>query len=82
MTGSLMEKVYLCPQCFEAQSEPGLCPKDGSELLSCRPGDPDDPCRRPLIDTKGKIVARAPIWWLRYSVQDLIRRLGNHSKSV
>ena len=53
-----MEKVYLCPKCFEAQSMPGICPHDGTELLSCRPGDPDDPCRRPLMNRQGKVLRR------------------------
>jgi hypothetical protein len=76
-----MEQVYLCPRCFEAQSSPGNCPNDGEELLGCRPGDPDDPCRRPLMNNQGKIVARAPVWWLQYSVRDLLRNLGTQSKS-
>jgi hypothetical protein len=42
------------------------------ELLTCKPGDPDDPCRRPLIDAKGQIKTRAPVWWLKYSVTDLM----------
>jgi len=76
-----MEQVYLCPKCFEAQSKPGKCPHDGADLLSCRPGDPDDPCRRPLMNRQGKVLSRAPVWWLHYSVQDLIDYLGGQSES-
>jgi len=76
-----MEQVYLCPRCFEAQNTPGNCPNDGMELLSCQPGDPDDPCRRPLMDNKGNIVSRAPVWWLQYSIRDLIGYLGKRRDS-
>jgi hypothetical protein len=72
-----MEQIYLCPRCLEAQDAPGLCPRDGTELLTCRPGYQDDPCRRPLMDAKGRVVSRAPIWWLQYSVRNLINNLGD-----
>lgn len=76
-----MTQVYLCPRCFEAQTAPGFCPNDGAELLSCRPGAPDDPCRRPLMDDKGRVVSRAPIWWLQYTVRDLMSYLEKRSQS-
>lgn len=75
MTEKFTEEIYLCPQCFEAQASPGPCPKDGSELLTCRPGDLDDPCRRPLMDAEGQVKTRAPGWWLRYSVTDLMKHI-------
>ena len=50
------------------------CPTCGDPLLTCRPGDPDDPCRKPLMDAQGRIRTRAPLWWLRHSVKELARR--------
>jgi hypothetical protein len=67
------DQVYLCPRCLEAQSAPGVCPNDGTKLLTCRPGQVDDPCRRPLMDAEGKIRTRAPLWWLRNTVKNLVR---------
>jgi hypothetical protein len=75
MDAEKIEQIYLCPKCFMTQAAPGVCPRDGSELLTCRPGHPDDPCRRPLINAKGRVISRAPIWWLRYTVRNLINYL-------
>lgn len=72
MTEEFFEEVYLCPKCLEAQASPIPCPNDGTELLTCRPGDPDDPSRRPLMDASGHIKTRAPLWWLKYTVTDLM----------
>ena len=65
------EQLYLCPNCFVAGGEPGNCPNCGTLRVGCRPGDPDDPCRRPLIDSRGMVRTRAPLWWLRYTVTQL-----------
>ena len=75
MAENYIEEIYLCPQCLEAQASPGPCPNDDSELLTCRPGDPDDPCRRPLMDAEGQVKTRAPVWWLKYSVTDLMKHI-------
>jgi hypothetical protein len=58
-------QVYLCPRCLSAEGGPGVCPRCGEERLACRPGAPDDPCRRPLMDSRGQVRTRAPFWWLR-----------------
>ena len=64
-------EVYLCPTHLVPTGKPGVCPECGQELLGCRPGDPDDPCRRPIIDQRGRVLTRAPLWWLRYSIHEL-----------
>lgn len=81
MTEGFAKQIHLCPKCLEAQAAPGLCPNDGMELLTCKPGDPDDPCRRPLIDAMGQIKTRAPVWWLKYSVTELMDILEDDRKS-
>ncbi len=80
MTENYTEEIYLCPLCLQAQASPGPCPNDGSELLTCRPGDPDDPCRRPLMDSEGQVKTRAPVWWLKYSVPDLVKYIEEGHK--
>lgn len=77
MAGSTVDQVYLCPRCFDSQASAGICPRCGLERLSCRPGDADDPCRRPLVDAAGQVRTRAPLWWLRQTVGPLTRFLDH-----
>jgi len=70
-------QVYLCPRCLQGQEQAGDCPRCGEPLLTCRPGDADDPCRKPIMDRHGRVRSRAPLWWLRHSVEELARRFEN-----
>ncbi len=75
MTGERGEQVYLCANCMLPGDSPGPCPRCGRERLTCRPGDPDDPCRRPWIDAQGQVRTRAPLWWLTKTVGPLAEAL-------
>jgi hypothetical protein len=75
MGPTLDQEIYLCPNCLTPGGEPGACPECGHTRVGCRPGDPDDPCRRPLMDANGKLRTRAPLWWLQYTVRDLTKYL-------
>lgn len=66
--------LYLCPNHLIPSDQPGICPRCDREMVGCRPGDPDDPCRRPMMDQHGRILTRAPLWWLHYSVAELTQR--------
>jgi hypothetical protein len=66
------EVIYMCPNCFNPGDTDGPCAICGTQVLQCRPGDPDDPCRRPLQDSSGNIKSRAPKWWLEHQVGPLI----------
>jgi hypothetical protein len=77
MAESPVVQVYLCPRCLDSQASAGVCPRCGLERLGCRPGDPDDPCRRPLVDAAGQVRTRAPLWWLRQTVEPLTRHLDS-----
>jgi hypothetical protein len=68
-----MVEIYLCPNCLSADGSGGPCPKCGLERLHCRPGEADDPCRRPLMDAQGRLRTRAPLWWLRLTAPDVAR---------
>ena len=81
MSADFSEEIYLCPKCLEAQLAPGPCPNDGTDLLTCKPGDPDDPCRRPIVDAMGQVKTRAPVWWLKYSVTELMNLLEEERES-
>lgn len=75
MSGPSDMEVFLCPRCLDSQPGAGTCPRCGVERIGCRPGDADDPCRRPLVDAAGQIRTRAPLWWLRQTVGPLTRFL-------
>jgi hypothetical protein len=74
MTANSDPEVYLCPVHLVPTDQPGTCVQCGRPLVGCQPGDADDPCRRPIMDTHGRILTRAPLWWLRYSVTELAQR--------
>ena len=63
----MIERLYLCPNCFNALEAPQMsepCPLCGHSLVECKPGAPDDPCRKPLMDADGDLLTRAPEWWV------------------
>jgi len=72
MTELDQEVIYLCPNCLSPADSGGPCRNCGETVIECRPGDPDDPCRRPLMDAKGRVRTRAPMWWLRHQVRQLV----------
>ena len=74
--------VFLCPRCLTASETAGACEVCGGARLGCRPGDPDDPCRRPIIDGRGRVRTRAPLWWLRTSVRPLIEEAERRRRST
>ena len=72
--------ICLCPNCFTPATQPGQCVECGHELLVCRPGDPDDPCRRPLLSAHGDVLTQAPRWWLKYTVGNLAELTAKHTR--
>lgn len=72
MSDQAADKVYVCSRHLIIQAEPGDCPKCGRTLIECTPGSEDDPNRKPLIDQEGRVLTRAPIWWLRKTVTRLV----------
>jgi hypothetical protein len=66
---TMIERLYLCPNCFNAREalEMGApCEFCGHSLLECKPGAADDPCRKPLMDADGDLLTRAPKWWVEH----------------
>ena len=68
MAYEVMKVFYVCPKHMEPAREPSPCPRCGRERVTCRPGDADDPCRKPLMSAAGEVKSRAPLWWLRRKV--------------
>jgi len=68
--------LHVCKRCLTPSAEPDLCHYCGGQKVVCRPGGEGDPLRRPLTDRRGRVLTRAPIWWLNYTVPDLIAKLN------
>jgi hypothetical protein len=68
MAYEVVTVFYMCPRCMEAADEPTPCPRCGGERVACRPGEADDPRRRPLMSSTGEVRSHAPLWWLRRMV--------------
>lgn len=66
--------IYVCRRCTASAGEPGKCQFCGGEKVACRPGNDDDPLRRPLIDAEGNVLTRAPRWWLLQITPELLDR--------
>jgi|Deesub1362A_J573_1020465.scaffolds.fasta_scaffold03859_2 hypothetical protein len=79
--GEISDRIYVCPRCFEVEAQAGKCPRDGAELVRCEPGSTDDPCRKPLMDRQGRVLTRAPRWWLQHTMRQLMLTLERRSAS-
>jgi hypothetical protein len=55
---------YVCERCFSTDTGPGPCPRCGLMRRRCELGGPDDDCRRPPMDGQGRLLSRAPLWWV------------------
>jgi hypothetical protein len=73
---------YMCLKCLEPADDQTACPRCGGERVKCRPGEPDDPCRRPLMSPTGQLKGRAPIWWLRWSVGEIGADASNVARTT
>jgi hypothetical protein len=68
--------LYVCTRCLTPAAEPDSCSYCGGQKRACRTGEEGDPRRRPLIDWQGRVLTRAPIWWLDTTVPQLLERLS------
>ena len=68
MTGQGEVVFYMCPQCLSIHETEGFCERCKVDRLGCRPGEPDNPCRKPLQDSAGRFRTRAPIWWVEMTM--------------
>jgi hypothetical protein len=53
---------YICPVCFEICETRRDC--HGHAMVHCDTVAPDDERRKPLFDAGGRLVSRAPRWFL------------------
>ena len=60
-----MEKgqdFYICPICFRVCETESECHEH--IMVKCETGHPGDQRRKPVSDRFGKLVSRAPRWYL------------------
>jgi len=58
---------YMCAICFRTSKEPETC--HGRPMLYCDTGCWGDECRKPLMTANGRILTRAPRWWLQHRLE-------------
>jgi len=80
MSGPSIETVFLCPRYLDTQPAAGTYPRCELERIGCRQGELDDPCCRPLVDSAGRVLTRASLWWLRQTVGPLTRRFDQNAE--
>ena len=56
--------VYMCERCFSVATDPGACPRCGLPRRHCDLGAAADTSRRPPTDAEGRLLSRAPLWWV------------------
>lgn len=54
--------LYICPVCFRTGETREECHEH--IMVECRLGKPGDDRRKPVEDPQGRIVSRAPRWFL------------------
>jgi len=58
----MQESLYVCLYCFQVCEDPVNC--HSSPMLVCRPGKPGSIRRKPVADRAGRLLSRAPRWFL------------------
>lgn len=58
--------IYLCGHCFKMSDEFQEC--CGHRMTRYDAGEPGDARSKPLMDERGNLKTRAPVWWVeRYA---------------
>ena len=53
---------YICPKCFRVCETESECHEH--LMVICETGHPGDEKRKPVIDSDGRLVSRAQLWYL------------------
>ncbi len=61
------EIFYMCSVCFRTSSQAEDC--HNRPMLHCDTGCWGDDCRKPLAATSGRLLTRAPRWWLQHRLE-------------
>ncbi len=61
--------VYICRTCHRVDQRPMTC--HPGQSIKCDTGAFGDERSRPLFDEQGRLVTRAPKWWVDACADDL-----------
>jgi hypothetical protein len=70
----------VCGRCFSVDTAAGPGPRCGQPRRRCNLCQPDNPCRRPPMDSDGRIKSRAPLWWVLASAEYLRGTTGGRAR--
>ena len=54
--------VYMCEVCLRSSPAAELC--HGRMMIECDAGCAGDDCTQPVTDSVGRLLTRAPKWWV------------------
>ncbi len=72
------QAIYVCRVCHRVDQRPLTC--HPGKMLRCNTGAPGDERSKPLFDARGRLVTRAPKWWVD-ACQDEIGGVGGEAGS-
>ncbi len=70
--------VYVCPRCFSTDDDAGPCPRCGLTRQQCEVGAPGSAVRQPPRDAAGRVLCRAPLWWVLRGAPYLRAQVNEH----
>ncbi len=54
--------IYVCEACLHCSKEPGT--HHSRPMVQCDAGCPGDECSKPVESADGRLLTRAPRWWI------------------
>ncbi len=66
-TATIKRLVYICRVCHRVGQRPPEC--HPGNAVECDAGTPGDERSKPLFDERGRLVTRAPKWWVEACFQ-------------
>ncbi len=72
--------IYVCRICHRVDQRPMTC--HPGQSVKCDAGTFGDERSRPLFDKNGRLVTRAPKWWVEACMDQLIEDEKKEQKPV
>ncbi len=69
--------VYVCPECHIIS--PTAMQHHDEAMIECDAGEPGDERSKPVFDAHGRLVTRAPRWWVETCIDTARARAKERS---